>query len=127
MAGEGGPGAAGAPGGDLYLQVRVLPDVRFEREGDDLHTTVAVDLYTAILGGQTEVPTLSGAVALTIPASTQNGRVFRLRGKGMPRLRQPDQYGDLYATVDVQLPADVSPRERELFAELRAMSAGGTR
>jgi curved DNA-binding protein len=107
------------------LQVKVLPDARFEREGDDLHTTVPVDLYTAILGGRTEVPTLSGPVALTIPASTQNGRIFRLRGKGMPRLRQPDQHGDLYAKVDVQLPTHVSPRERELFAELRAISGRG--
>jgi len=125
MAGEGSPGAAGGPAGDLYLRVRVMPDPRFEREGDDLHTTTPVDLYTAILGGQAEVPTLSGAVALTIPANTQNGRVFRLRGKGMPRLRQPDQHGDLYAKVDVQLPMHVTPREQELFTELRAISAEG--
>jgi curved DNA-binding protein len=81
-----------------------------------------VDLYTAVLGGQTQVPTLSSPVKLTVPPGTQNGRTFRLRGKGMPRLRQPDQRGDLYAKVDVQLPAQLGARQRELFEELRRIS-----
>ena len=119
MAGEGGPGAADGPAGDLYLRVKVSPDPQFERRGDDLHVTVPVDLYTLVLGGTTEVPTLSGPVMLTIPAGTQNGRVFRLRGKGLPSLRESDQYGDLYARLEVQLPTDLSPRQRELFEELR--------
>jgi curved DNA-binding protein len=84
-----------------------------------------VDLYTAVLGGQAQVPTLGGPVMLTIPAGTQNGRVFRLRGKGLPRLRKPKQHGDLYAKVEVQLPADLSPRQRELFEELRRSSQAG--
>ena len=125
MSGEGGGGAAGGATGDLYLRVIVLPDRRFEREGDDLRATVPADLYTAILGGQAEVATLSGTVALTIPANTQNGRVFRLRDKGMPRLGHPDQHGDLYAKLEVQLPLHLNPRERELFTELRAISSGG--
>ena len=130
MAGEGAPGAAGGTAGDLYLRVKVLPDPQLERRGDDLHVTLPVDLYTAVLGGQVQVPTLSGPVMLTIPAGTQNGRTFRLRGKGMPRLRQArleqaDQYGDLYARVDVQLPADLSPRQQELFEELRRTSQTG--
>jgi curved DNA-binding protein len=99
-----------------------MPDRHFERKGDDLHVTVPVDLYTAILGGEVRVPTLSGPVMLTIPAGVQNGRVFRLRGKGMPQLRQPDQYGDLYAKVDVRLPTDLDPRQRELFEKLRHIS-----
>ncbi len=119
MSGEGGPGAAGGEAGDLYLHVKVLSDPQFERRDDDLHVAVAVDLYTAILGGQVRVPTLSGPVMLTIPAGTQNGRVFRLRGKGLPRLRQPEQHGDLYAKVDVRLPTALTPRQRELFEELR--------
>jgi curved DNA-binding protein len=119
MSGEGGPGAAGGEPGDLYLRVRVQPDPVFEREEDGLRVTVPVDLYTAILGGEVRVPTLSGPVMLTIPEGTQNGQVFRLRGKGMPRLRNPDQHGDLYARVDVRLPADLTPRQRELFEELR--------
>jgi curved DNA-binding protein len=126
MTGEGGGGGGGGPAGDLYLKIEVLPDSRFERDGDDLRTTVAVDLYTPILGGQAEVPTLSGNVSLTIPAGTQNGRVFRLRGKGMTVLGRKGAHGDLLAKIEVQLPATVSPRERELFSELRSMSAGGT-
>ena len=84
--------------------------------------TVPVDLYTAILGGQAQVLTLNSPVKLTIPAGTQNGRVFRLRGKGLPRLRQPEQHGDLYAKVDVRLPMHLTPRQRELFEELQSIS-----
>jgi curved DNA-binding protein len=119
MSGEGGAGAAGGPAGDLYLAVKVLPDPRFERKGDDLHTTVAVDLYTMVLGGEVAVPTMTGDVVLTIPAGTQSGRAFRLRGKGMPRLRESDQRGDLYAKVEVRLPTHLTPRQRELFEELQ--------
>jgi curved DNA-binding protein len=112
ITGEGAPGTSGGEAGDLYLRVRVSPDPRFERRDDDLHVTLPVDLYTAVLGGQTQVPTLGSPVMLTIPAGTQNGRVFRLRGKGMPHLRQPEQHGDLYAKLDVRLPAQLSPRQR---------------
>jgi len=122
MSGEGGQGAAGGEPGDLYLRVRVQPDPVFEREGDDLWVTVPVDLYTAVLGGEVRVPTPNGAVMLTIPETTQNGKVFRLRGKGMPRLSDPQQHGDLYAQVNVQLPAALSPRQRELFEELQRVS-----
>ena len=122
MAGEGGPGAVDGPAGDLYLRVKVSPDPKFERRGDDLHVIVPVDLYTLVLGGTAEVPTLSSPVMLTVPAGTQNGRVFRLRGKGLPRLRESDQYGDLYARLEVQLPTDLSPRQQELFEELRRTS-----
>ena len=90
MAGEGGSGAAGGETGDLYLRVKVLPDPQFERRDDDLHVTMPVALYTLILGGQAQVPTLSGSVMLTIPAGIQNGHIFRLRGKGIPHLRQPE-------------------------------------
>jgi curved DNA-binding protein len=119
MSGEGAAGVAGGPSGDLYLRVSVLPDPRFERKDDDLHTSVAVDLYTMVLGGEVRVPTMTGDVVLTIPAGTQNGRTFRLRGKGMPRLRHPDQNGDLYARMEVQLPTKLTHRQRELFEELR--------
>jgi curved DNA-binding protein len=128
MSGEGGAGATGGATGDLYLRVRVSPDPQFERQDDDLHVTVPVDLYTAVLGGKVRIPTLSGFVMLTVPAGTQNGRTFRLRGKGMPRLRQPDQHGDLYAKLDVQLPTKLTSRQRELFEELHRISqkeAGG--
>ncbi|MCP4541997.1 MAG: J domain-containing protein [Chloroflexi bacterium] len=122
MTGEGGPGAAGGTTGNLYLRVQVLIDPQFERKDDDVHVAASVDLYTAILGGKIRIPTLSGFVMLTIPAGTQNGRTFRLRGKGLPRLKQPDQHGDLYAKIDVQLPTSLTLRQRELFEELQRIS-----
>lgn len=123
MSGEGGAGPGGGPAGDLYLRVTVMPDPRFERKGDDLHTTVSTDLYTLVLGGEVRVPTMTGHVVLTVPAGTQNGRTFRLRGKGMPHLRQPDQHGDLYAKVEVQLPTDLTSKQRALFEELQQLSS----
>lgn len=120
--GEGGSGASGGQAGHLYLKIRVAPDSRFERKGDDLYTTVPVDLYTAVLGGQARVNTLSGQVNLKIPAGSQNGQTIRLRGKGMPKLRQKDQYGDLYARLDVRLPTNLTDKQRELFEELRRVS-----
>lgn len=119
VAGEGGAGMAGGPRGDLYLVVSVRPHPRFERRADDLHTEVQVPLTQAVLGGEVEVPTLDGRVMLKIPALTQNGKVFRLAGKGMPRL-QGSGRGDLYARVSVRLPEELSDKERKLFEELRA-------
>jgi curved DNA-binding protein len=121
LSGQGQPGAAGAPAGDLYLTIELLPHATFQREGDDLKVAVPVDLYTALLGGQSEVRTLDKSVNLTIPAETPNGKVFRLRGLGMPKLKNPDQRGDLYVTVDVQLPRQLSAPEKELLAQLRGM------
>lgn len=118
VAGEGSPGLAGGAGGDLYLEVNVLPHSIFEREGDDLHCEVPVSVYTAVLGGEIKVPTLSGDVMLNIPPETQSGRTFRLRGKGMPNLRNPKKRGDLYARLMIQIPPKLSQRERELFREL---------
>jgi len=121
IAGEGRPGVGGGPRGDLYVVVRVRPHPKFERKGDDLTTEVGVPLEDAVLGGEVEVPTLSGRrVALKIPALTQNGRVFRLSGLGMPRLEGKGRgKGDLFARVNVVLPDKLSERERELFEKLR--------
>ena len=116
LAGQGAPGYAGGPHGDLYLNVQIRPHERFERDGADLRTTVDVPLYTAILGGEVTVPSLDGQLALRIPPETQNGRVFRLRGKG---LKRPGGSGDLLARVNVQLPTSLSERERQLFGQLR--------
>jgi DnaJ-class molecular chaperone len=127
MAREGSPGTAGGEAGDLYLRIRVTPNPEFERRGNDLHLPVPVDLYTAVLGGEVPVPTLNGSVILTIPPGTQNGRQFRLRGKGMPHLQQPEKHGDLYARVDVRLPESLTPRQRDLFEELRRISGEGAK
>ena len=102
------------------MKARVpMVTVLFQREGDDLKVDVPVDLYTAILGGEVQVPTLERPVMLTIPPETPNGKVFRLRGLGMPNLRNPDQRGDLLARVNVQLPTNLSEAEKNLFRQLR--------
>ncbi len=103
---------------DVYLLIELLPDSRFERKTEDLHCEVAIDLYTAVLGGQTNVGTLSGNVMLKIPAGTQPGQTFRLAGRGMPHLRNPQSFGDLYAKVKVHLPKNLSAKQRELFEQL---------
>jgi len=121
VAGEGGPGGAGMPSGDLYLKVTVAPHAVFTRDGDDLHREIELDLYTAILGGEVSVATLDGHLTLKIPPETQSGRTFRLRGKGMPKLKKPEQRGDLYVKVLVQLPQELSEREKRLFRELADM------
>jgi DnaJ-class molecular chaperone len=118
IAGEGQPGIGGGPRGDLLLVISVKPDNAFERKGDDLYTDVNVELVTAMLGGQVAVPTPDDRrLLLTIPPETQNGRVFRLAGKGMPRLRGEGS-GNLYARVKVVLPMHLSSAERALFEEL---------
>ncbi len=118
LAGLGTPGLHGGPPGDLYVAIDVQPSERFEREGPNLYTQVRIPLTTALLGGEVEVPTLTGKVALKIPAETQNGRIFRLRGKGMPRPGAPSRHGDLFVEVDVELPRRLSEREKELVREL---------
>lgn len=127
VAGQGAPGAGGGQAGDLYLIVHVYPHHPFERKGDDLHLKLSVPLTTTILGGEVEVPTLNGRVMLRIPPETQNGKNFRLKGKGMPRLQEPHQYGDLYAEVKVILPERLSERERKLFEELAKLRPAGER
>ncbi|MCE7986370.1 MAG: J domain-containing protein [Caldilinea sp. CFX5] len=109
---------------DVLLKVEVKPHETFTRNGDDLRVQVAVDLYTALLGGEITVPTLERPVALTVPVGTQNGRTFRLRGLGMPKLKQPDQRGDLLAEVAIKLPTDLTAEEKELFQKLRALRSG---
>lgn len=119
LSGQGSRGTGGAQSGDLYLNVEVLPHAVFQRDGDDLRTTASLDLYTALLGGTIKVSTIDRSVDLKIPPETQNGKVFRLRGLGMPRLRQPDQRGDLLVTVEVRLPHDLTDQEKDLFRQLR--------
>jgi curved DNA-binding protein len=121
VAGEGAPGSSGAPRGDLYLRIRIRPDPRFERRGEDLYTSVSVPLTTAVLGGEAQVPTLEEHKGIKIAPATPIGRVFRLRGLGLPRLEAPGERGDLFATLSVDLPHTLTKRERELFEELRGL------
>lgn len=119
LGGQGETGMAGGQAGDLYLKIEVLPHPVFQRDGDDLTVNLNVDLYTAVLGGKVNVPTLERPVELTIPPGTANGKKFRLRGLGMPNLRKPEERGNLYAIVQVQLPQNLSQEERQLFEKLR--------
>ena len=102
---------------DIYLIMDVAEDPFFEREGDDLHTQVTVDVFKATLGGEAEVKTMAGKVLLTIPAGTQPEQVFRISGRGMPKLKNPDTKGDLYVRVKVQIPRQLSARQKSLLEE----------
>jgi DnaJ-class molecular chaperone len=117
-AGEGG-GASGARG-DLYLRVHIRPHAQFERDGANVKTTFTVPFTTAVLGGETMVPTLDGPIGIKIPAGSRPGRAFRLRGHGLPRLESSGR-GDLLAALGVDLPETLSARERELFEELKRL------
>lgn len=113
--------AGQADGADLYLVIRVEEDPNFTRKGNDLYTTIPVDFYTAVLGGEVSVPTLGNPVRLTIPEGTDSGKLFRLKGLGMPLLRQPAERGDLYARVEVHIPASLTPAEKDKIRELKHM------
>jgi DnaJ-class molecular chaperone len=118
VAGEGQPGSGGGPRGDLFLVIGVKPDPLFERRGDDLFSEIDVDLVTAILGGEVAVATPDGRkLVLTVPPETQNGRLFRLANKGMPRLRGEGN-GNFFARVKVVLPMGLNDEERGLFEQL---------
>jgi DnaJ-class molecular chaperone len=123
--GEGEPGTGGGAAGDLYLRLRLAPHPTFERRGQDLHTTVAVPVPTVVLGGEVEVPTMTGkAVRLKIPPFTQNGQVFRLKTYGMPA-RGSHAQGDLYAKVEAQVPTALTPEEREHYTALANLQRSG--
>ncbi len=125
VTGEGEHGAGGAQSGDLYLRVRMAPHAQFERKGKDLYTRVTIPLTTAVLGGEVEVTTIGGkSLRLKIPAMTQHGQVFRLKGHGMPAVGKPDDHGDLYATVDVELPRQLTPEQRAHFEALQKLEKG---
>ena len=104
--------------GDIYLIVKVTPDPRFERKGNDLTTDVDLDLYTAVLGGEAKVTTPDRAGCPDHPPGTQPGQTFRLAGRGMPHLRSPQTHGDLFARARVSLPRSLTPEQRGLFEKL---------
>ncbi len=111
--GEGEAGSSGGASGDLYLRVRLKTHPVFERKGDDLYVKVALPVTTAVLGGEVQVPTITGSIRLKVPETTQPGQIFRLKGHGMPHVGKPDTKGDLYATVDVQLPRSLTKEQRD--------------
>ena len=119
LAGEGHSGFNGGSAGNLYLVVSVNEDAQFERKDDDLQVDVKVDAFTAMLGGEVEVPTLLRPVRLKIRPGTQTGQKLRLAGKGMPKLRQGDAFGDLYARIMITVPDDLDPAQRKMAETLR--------
>lgn len=122
ISGKGAPGVNGGPRGDVYLLIKVVPHPVFERINDDLMETINVPYLTAVLGGEVRVPTLSGQVAMSIPAGTQAGKQFRLRGKGMPKLGSSEQ-GDLLVKTQIEVPTKLTDQERKLFEELRSLQS----
>jgi DnaJ-class molecular chaperone len=125
ISGEGEQGVGGAESGNLYLRVKLRLHPIFELKGRDLHVTVPVPVTTAVLGGEADVQTLAGKPArLRIPPLTQNGQVFRLKGYGMPAVGKPEEKGDLYARVEVQVPTEISDEDREHYEALRRLRGG---
>jgi curved DNA-binding protein len=119
--GKGAPGVNGGPPGDLYLTVRIAPHPEFERKVDDLYCDLPVDLYTAVLGGKTQVKTLKGEIKVNIKRGTQNGSELRLKDLGMPVYGKRDEYGNLIVKVVIQIPQNLSEAEVDLFKKLAAM------
>jgi curved DNA-binding protein len=122
VAGDGEPAGQGGSAGDLFLVVRILPHPRFEARGQDLHTKVRIPVTTAVLGGELSVETLNGSsLRLKVPELSGSGRVFRLRGHGMPRAGKPDERGDMFVTAEIALPSELSPEQREHYEALRKL------
>ncbi|MDP2805538.1 MAG: molecular chaperone DnaJ [Gallionellaceae bacterium] len=121
--GHGEAGSHGAPHGDLYVEIHIRPHNVFQREGDDLHCEMPISFATAALGGEIEIPTLDGKASIKIPAETQSGKIFRLRGKGIKGMRT-NAHGDLNCHVIVETPAKLTDRQKELLEEFEAISKG---
>ena len=122
LKGHGNRGHNGGPNGDLYITFNIQEDQQFKRMGNDLTTEVEIDLYTAILGGETLVKTLDGTVNLKVKPETQNGAKVKLKGKGFPVYKKEGEFGDLYVTYRVKMPTNLSDQEKELFLQLKNLA-----
>jgi len=116
--GHGGPGINGGPNGDLYITFSIANHDKIKRLGDNLYTTIDLDLYTSILGGEITIDTLSGQVKLKVAPETQNGSKVKLKGKGFPVYKKEGQFGDLYVTYNIKIPTNLTEKQRALFTEL---------
>ena len=117
--GKGAKGSSEQHHGDLYVRIKVKPHPQFTRKGDDLYINHSIDLYTALLGGDTIVNTLSGQVKIKIAEGTQNGKTIRLKGKGMPVYEEATKFGDLYVQLQVQIPEKLNDKQKELFNQIK--------
>jgi len=123
LKGHGGPGINGGPNGDLYITFVIADDPNFKRLGNDLYTTVDLDLYSAVLGGEIMVDTMDGKVKLKVKPETQNGTVTRLKGKGFPVYKKEGSFGDLYITYSIKIPTHLTEKQKELFRDLQKTSS----
>jgi molecular chaperone DnaJ len=121
LTGEGEHGVNGGPTGDLYVVIHVKPHAVFQRDHNDLHCEMPISFATAALGGEIEIPTLDGAARIKIPAETQSGKQFRLRGKGIKGVRS-SSHGDLHCHVVVETPVSLTDRQKELLREFEAIN-----
>lgn len=119
ISGQGGSGVNGGPKGDLIIQFKIVNNTNFQRDNDNLYTTVDLDLYTAILGGEITVDTFDGKVKLKVKAETPNGTKVKLKGKGFPVYKKEGQYGDLFITYQLTIPKNLTAKEKELFQQLK--------
>lgn len=118
LKGHGAPGVNGGPNGDLYITFIIAPHPKLKRIGNDIHTTIEIDLYTAVLGGEVMLDTFSGKVKLKVSPETQNLTKIRLKGKGFPMYKQEGQFGDLYVTYTVKIPTHLTEKQKDLFRQL---------
>ncbi|MDZ7613459.1 MAG: J domain-containing protein [Flavobacteriaceae bacterium] len=116
--GHGAPGINGGPNGDLYITFNISNQSKFKRDGDNLHTSINLPLYTALLGGELTIDTLGGKLKLKVPPETQNNTKVKLKGKGFPVYKKEGHYGDLFVTYHIEIPAQLTEKEKELFNEL---------
>ena len=121
LSGEGEPGVNGGPSGDLYVQVHIKPHSMFQRDHDDLHCEMPISITAAALGGEITIPTLDGTAKIRVPAETQTGKTFRLKGKGIKGVRSREA-GDLFCHVVVETPVQLTNRQRDLLREFEAIS-----
>ena len=120
LKGYGAPGRNGGPAGDLFITFVIANDVKFKRMGNDLYSTEEIDLYTALLGGEKIIDTMSGKIKMEVKPEVQNGTKIRLKGKGYPVYKKEGEYGDLYVTWQVKLPTNLTEKQKEIFRELSA-------
>ena len=123
LKGYGAPGVNGGPAGDLYITFSIINNTQIKRLGNDLYATQEIDLYTAVLGGEITIDTLSGKVKLKVKPETQNGTKMRLKGKGFPVYKKEGEFGDLFITFSVKIPTNLTEKQKELFEELAKTSS----
>ncbi len=123
LKGYGSPGVNGGPAGDLFITFVIGDDATFKRSGNDLHTTIPLNLYTAVLGGETTIDTMGGKIKLKVLPETQNGTRTRLKGKGFPVYKKEGEFGDLFVTYEIKIPTSLSEKEKELFGQLSKLQS----